>query len=107
MAQLKCYDTFEGKVVMNKIRYDIGQVIYKYRKMNRETQDDIGSLIGVSRQMISKIELGETNLSYDKAKILAEHFNVDESDIILESYRDTNDFGDVDEGILCEIRKNV
>lgn len=43
----------------------------------------------------------------DIIKILAKHFDVDESDIILKSYRDTNDFSDVDEGILCEIRKNV
>lgn len=43
----------------------------------------------------------------DIIKILAEHFDVNESDIILESYRNTNDFGDVDEGILCEIRKNA
>lgn len=43
----------------------------------------------------------------DIIKILAEHFDVNESDVILESYRNTNDFGDVDEGILCEIRKNI
>ena len=40
----------------------------------------------------------------DIIKILAEHFNADENDIKLESYHNTNDFGDVDEGILCEIR---
>ncbi len=40
----------------------------------------------------------------DIIKILAEHFDVDESDIILKLYHDTNDFGDIDEGILCEIR---
>lgn len=43
----------------------------------------------------------------DIIKILAKHFDVNESDIILESYCNTNDFGDVDEGILCETRKNI
>ena len=40
----------------------------------------------------------------DIKEILSKYFNVSESNIKLETYRNTNDFGDVDEGLSCEIR---
>jgi len=41
----------------------------------------------------------------DIKEILAEHFKVEVEAIKLEQYRHYNDFGDVNEGILCEVRK--
>ena len=40
----------------------------------------------------------------DIKEILAEHFNTNVGDVKLEYYRETNDFGDMEEGILCEVK---
>ena len=66
----------------NKFRYEIGQTIYKYRKDLGEKQEDIAALLHVTRQMVSKIENGETNLPYDCAVKLANHFRISISELV-------------------------
>ena len=63
-------------------RYKLGQRIYKYRKEIGESQTDIANLLGVKRQLVSRIELGLSNLPYDKAIILASHFKISVSELI-------------------------
>lgn len=61
---------------MEDNRYKIGQIVQKYREQNGETQEELGRILGVSRQYVSKIEYGETKLSLDKAKIIADHYKI-------------------------------
>lgn len=57
-------------------RYKIGQCIASYRELAKETQQDLANLLKVSRQYISNVENGVSNLPLDKAKIIAEHYNI-------------------------------
>ena len=57
-------------------RYKIGQCIASYRSLTNETQQDLAKLLKVSRQYISNIESGISNLPLDKAKIIADHYHI-------------------------------
>ena len=57
-------------------RYKIGQCIASYRDLADETQQDLANLLKVSRQYISNIESGISNLPLDKAKIIADHYHI-------------------------------
>ena len=57
-------------------RYKIGQCIASYRNLANETQQDLANLLKVSRQYISNIESGISNLPLDKAKIIADHYHI-------------------------------
>lgn len=45
------------------------------RDEKKESQEDIGKLIGTSGQAVGQYELGKRGLSQDKMIILANHFN--------------------------------
>lgn len=57
-------------------RYKIGQCIASYRSLANETQQDLANLLKVSRQYISNIESGISNLPLDKARIIADHYHI-------------------------------
>ena len=63
-------------------RYKIGQCIASYRSLTNETQQDLAKLLKVSRQYISNIESGISNLPLDKAKIIADHYHIPVSRLI-------------------------
>ncbi len=54
----------------------LGKQIKKLRKERNLTQDDLG-INGISRQMVSLIELARTDITASKLKIIADNLNVD------------------------------
>ena len=79
-----------------KDRYKIGQCIASYRNLANETQQDLAELLHVTRQYISNVELGMSNLPLEKAKIIADHYHIpvsrllgDESTSVSESLQMT------------------
>lgn len=57
---------------MSKEDEYIGEQIRKYRVMNHISQEDLGKELGLTKQIISKIEKGERKVSYrELAKIAA------------------------------------
>ena len=77
-------------------RYKIGQCIASYRNLANETQQDLAKLLHVTRQYISNVELGMSNLPLEKAKIIADHYHIpvsrllgDESTSVSESLQMT------------------
>ena len=55
---------------------EIGNKILELRKKNNITQEELADKVGVSRQTISKWELGETSPDLKQAKELSKIFNV-------------------------------
>ena len=55
---------------------EIGTKIFELRKQNNLSQEKLAEMVGVSRQTISKWELGETSPDIKQAKRLAEIFRV-------------------------------
>lgn len=55
---------------------EIGNKILELRKKNNLSQEALAEKIGVSRQTISKWELGETSPNIKQAKELSKVFNV-------------------------------
>lgn len=53
-----------------------GENLQAIRRKNRMSQEDLAQLLGVSRQAVSKWELGEGYPEVDKLLILAERLNV-------------------------------
>ena len=53
---------------------EIGNKIVELRKQGNLTQEQLAEKVGVSRQTISKWELGETSPDIKQAKILADIF---------------------------------
>lgn len=61
----------EGEISM-----EIGNKILILRKQNNLSQEELAEKVGVSRQTISKWELGETNPDLKQAKLLSKTFNI-------------------------------
>lgn len=55
---------------------NLGNKIYELRKKNGLSQEQVAEKVGVTRQTISKWELGETFPDINQAKALSEIFNV-------------------------------
>lgn len=54
----------------------LGKQIYELRRMSNLSQEQLAEKVGVSRQTISKWELGETAPDIKQAQILSQIFNV-------------------------------
>lgn len=54
----------------------IGEKIYDLRKKKNLSQEDLASVLNVSRQTISKWETGESNPDFDKIVPLCNFFNI-------------------------------
>ncbi len=54
----------------------IGEKIYELRKKKNMSQEDLASVLNVSRQTISKWETGESNPDFDKIVPLCNFFNI-------------------------------
>ena len=61
---------------------EIGNKILELRKKLNITQEDLADKVGVSRQTISKWELGETSPDLKQAKELSKVFNVSLDELI-------------------------
>ncbi len=58
----------------------LGKQIKKLRKERKLTQDDIG-VNGISRQMVSLLELARTDITASKLKIIADNLKVEVKDL--------------------------
>lgn len=61
---------------------EIGNKIVELRKQGNLTQEQLAEKVGVSRQTISKWELGETSPDIKQAKILADIFQVNINELV-------------------------
>lgn len=61
---------------------EIGNKIMELRKKNRLSQEDLAEKVGVSRQTISKWELGETSPDLKQAKELSKIFNISLDELV-------------------------
>ena len=76
---------------------ELGKQIYELRKKANLSQEQLAEKVGVSRQTISKWELGETAPDIKQAQILSQVFNVsldeltgnDTKEIVLEKVSNT------------------
>ncbi|MBE7707703.1 MAG: helix-turn-helix transcriptional regulator [Cyanobacteria bacterium SIG27] len=65
-----------NKDFLNKL----GNHIKKIRKARKMTQDDVG-INGISRQMVSLIELARTDITASKLKVIADNLKVKVKDL--------------------------
>lgn len=90
---------------------EIGKKIMELRKKNNLSQEELAEKVNVTRQTISKWELGETSPDIKQAKILSNVFNIslDElvdnniKDILLEKTSNTEKLA----GIIIKILKAI
>ncbi len=61
---------------------EIGNKILELRKKNNITQEELADKVGVSRQTISKWELGETSPDLKQAKELSKLFNISLDELV-------------------------
>ena len=61
---------------------DLGKKVVILRKKNNLTQESLAEKIGVTRQTISKWELGETSPDIKQAKLLAAEFNISLDELV-------------------------
>ena len=61
---------------------DLGKKVASLRKKNNLTQESLAEKIGVTRQTISKWELGETSPDIKQAKLLAAEFNISLDELV-------------------------
>lgn len=67
---------------------EIGNKFFDLRKQNNFSQEDLADKVGVTRQTISKWELGETYPNLNQAKQLSKIFNVSLDDMVNNEIRD-------------------
>jgi transcriptional regulator with XRE-family HTH domain len=60
----------------------IGQKIKKLRELKNFTQSHVANELGITQSAYSKIELGETEVSYSKLTRIAEIFGVSPEEIV-------------------------
>ena len=58
----------------------LGNHIRKLRKERKLTQDDVG-INGISRQMVSLIELARTDITASKLKVIADNLKIKVKDL--------------------------
>ncbi|MBR3767795.1 MAG: helix-turn-helix transcriptional regulator [Clostridia bacterium] len=88
---------------------DLGNKIFELRKKNNYSQEHLAEQVGVSRQTISKWELGETAPDIKQAQLLSQVFNVsldeltgnDTKEVIYEKVSNTEKLA----GIVIKILK--
>ena len=61
---------------------EIGKKITVLRKNNKLSQEDLAEKLGVTRQTISKLELGQTYPSINQAKELSKIFNISLDELV-------------------------
>ena len=53
-----------------------GQRLRDIRKEYRETQEDLGKLLGVRKSQISEVEKGNASTTVEKVAIICEHYHI-------------------------------
>lgn len=70
------------KSVLGNDYMEIGKKITDLRKNNKLSQEDLAEKLGVTRQTISKWELGQTYPSINQAKELSKIFNISLDELV-------------------------
>lgn len=70
------------KSVLGNDNMEIGKKITDLRKNNKLSQEDLAEKLGVTRQTISKWELGQTYSSIKQAKELSKIFNISLDELV-------------------------
>lgn len=70
------------KSVLGNDNMEIGKKITNLRKNNKLSQEDLAEKLGVTRQTISKWELGQTYPSINQAKELSKIFNISLDELV-------------------------
>lgn len=70
------------KSVLGNDNMEIGKKITDLRKNNKLSQEDLAEKLGVTRQTISKWELGQTYSSINQAKELSKIFNISLDELV-------------------------
>lgn len=60
----------------------LGEKISYYRKQQKRSQEELAQLVGVSRQAVSKWELGESTPELDKVVTLARIFSITTNELL-------------------------
>jgi len=53
-----------------------GQRILEQRKKSRETQEELGNMLGVGKAQISEIERGNATTTAERIALICEHYKV-------------------------------
>ena len=69
---------------------ELGNKILELRKKQNITQEELAEKIGVTRQTISKWELGETAPDIKQAKVLAQLFNISLDELVCNNIKEEN-----------------
>ena len=67
--------------------------LVELRKLNNLSQEDVAEKIGVSRQTLSKYEIGESLPDIDRCKQLADVFGVTMDDLVSYEKNDSDNLG--------------
>ena len=59
------------------------------RKMNRLSQEELAEKLGISRQTLSKYEMGESVPDIEKCKVIADYFEVFMDDLVNYNEKET------------------
>lgn len=70
------------KSVLGNDYMEIGKKITDLRKNNKLSQEDLAEKLGVTKQTISKWELGQTYPSINQAKELSKIFNISLDELV-------------------------
>lgn len=70
------------KSVLGNNNMEIGKKITDLRKNNKLSQEDLAEKLGVTKQTISKWELGQTYPSINQAKELSKIFNISLDELV-------------------------
>lgn len=57
-------------------RQEFGKRLKETRKKAGETQDDLGSFLGVRKSQVSELENGNTSTTVEKVAMICEHYSV-------------------------------
>ena len=86
---------------------NIGDKIFKLRKKNNMTQENLAEKLNVTRQTISKWELNETTPDIKEAKELAKIFNITLNELVYDKKIEIEKTSNVEElaGIIMYVLK--
>lgn len=53
-----------------------GQRLMEIRQINSETQEQLGSILGIGKSQLSQIERGTASTSIERLALICEHYHV-------------------------------
>lgn len=53
-----------------------GQRLLEARKAHKETQEQLGAILGIGKSQVSEIESGKHSTSAEKIAIICEHYHI-------------------------------